>query len=311
MPFAKPVRQGGQALIGLYGPSGSGKTYSALLIAKGLAGGDMSKVAFLDTENGRGTHYCDKTDVTGYMYDRIDDNFHPDRFAEKIQEAEVAGFKVLVIDSFSHEWEGAGGVCEMAEANEVRTGKPGIHNWAKPKASHKSLFLRIMNAKLDIVLCMRGKEKVKQVGKQVVQAGMQPIQASDLLYEMLISFELNPGNTAKRTKCYEMMQDIIPDGQKITPAIGKAVRGWLDAGNVVEKKETTLAEITDDQWREWEVAVFEGLSKSPDEATLSRIMEGKQKEKITWLAENDPDRHKRLMNHHQKCFDNIMQKEGV
>ena len=52
----KAQRRAAKIRLGLASPSGGGKTYSALLIAKGLAG-SWDKVAVIDTENGSADLY--------------------------------------------------------------------------------------------------------------------------------------------------------------------------------------------------------------------------------------------------------------
>jgi len=57
MELRKATRQKAKIKLGLSSVSGGGKTYSAILIAKGLCGGDLSKVAIIDTENGSADLY--------------------------------------------------------------------------------------------------------------------------------------------------------------------------------------------------------------------------------------------------------------
>jgi len=58
MELRKATRQKAKIRLGLSAVSGGGKTYSAILIAKGLTKGDLSKVALIDTENGSGDLYA-------------------------------------------------------------------------------------------------------------------------------------------------------------------------------------------------------------------------------------------------------------
>ena len=57
MQLRKATRKKAKIRLGLSAVSGGGKTYSAILIAKGLAG-DLSKVAVIDTENGSADLYA-------------------------------------------------------------------------------------------------------------------------------------------------------------------------------------------------------------------------------------------------------------
>ena len=53
--FREARREGVPLLLGLAGGTGSGKTWSAMTLAKGLAG--AKRFAVIDTENGRAKHW--------------------------------------------------------------------------------------------------------------------------------------------------------------------------------------------------------------------------------------------------------------
>jgi len=119
LEFKPAVRENVALLIGFDGASGSGKTFTALEVATGLAEaigaaqGRPGRIFGIDTERGRMLHYAD--DFT-FMYGAIDPPFTPESYGAAIAAAERGGADVIVIDSFSHEWEGEGGVREMADA---------------------------------------------------------------------------------------------------------------------------------------------------------------------------------------------------
>jgi hypothetical protein len=232
--FTTPTRQGQHALIGMYGASGSGKTYSALLLAKGLSGGDMSKVAFIDTENGRGSHYCDDPFLTGYKYAAMPQEFRPKNFSDYLTVAINSGFKTIIIDSFTSEWEGIKGVVDWAAEIQERTKKEGLHCWAKPKAAHKLLLNQLMVANAHIILCMRGKEKLLQKkgndGKtEIVSGGYVPMQCEKLLYEMLISFRIEENNSATIVKSYKSIIELgLQDKTPITEKTAIPILKWLN-----------------------------------------------------------------------------------
>ena len=75
--------------------------------------------------------------------------FTPDRYLESIRALAKRGFRAVVVDSMSHEWEGEGGVLEMADRD---TSKPPS-NWIKPKAAHKKLVngLLQVGTNLDVL----------------------------------------------------------------------------------------------------------------------------------------------------------------
>ena len=109
--------------IGLSGGSGTGKTFTALLMARGIAqvmtGRKGAPIGYVDTENKRALHYkAAFPEMAHFDFTAINDagemvGFGPERWIEVIDAAEAAGLPVLVIDSFSHAWEGVGGVLDL------------------------------------------------------------------------------------------------------------------------------------------------------------------------------------------------------
>ena len=100
MAFRKAERKQAKLRLALCGPAGSGKTYSALLIAQGLVPG--GKVALIDSERGSGELYAD---LMAYNVAPLEPPFTPARYVELIQEAEQAGYEVLIIDGLSLRWK--------------------------------------------------------------------------------------------------------------------------------------------------------------------------------------------------------------
>ena len=76
-----------QLVAGIAGPSGGGKTFSALLLARGLAGAN-GRIVLLDTEHGRSQMYSD----IGAPWDGIefDPPVTPERYVEAIKAAQAS-----------------------------------------------------------------------------------------------------------------------------------------------------------------------------------------------------------------------------
>src|SRR3990167_5090919 len=161
--FRPAITTEAKPLIGLYSESGCGKTYSSLLLAKGFAG-DVSTVGMIETESGRGEVFADDPVVGGYRVFPIREEFSPRAYGAAISRAEKADLKVLIIDSASHEWEGAGGVLAMAASNQA-SGKKGPLVWQGPKIDHAREFvLRLLQTPIPLVIvCMRAKRVMYQV----------------------------------------------------------------------------------------------------------------------------------------------------
>jgi len=99
----RPQRNANANNTGASPSAGSGKTYGALLIAMGLGG----KIALIDTENGSGDLYAHLGD---YDVCTLDAPYTVQKYLTAIEEAEQAGYSVLIIDSLSHAWAGEGGL---------------------------------------------------------------------------------------------------------------------------------------------------------------------------------------------------------
>ena len=82
-------RVGINPLIVAYSESGCGKTYSALLLARGLAG-PSGKITVADSESGRASLYAD---VLPGGFDTFDlaAPFTPDRYCEAVDAIEASG----------------------------------------------------------------------------------------------------------------------------------------------------------------------------------------------------------------------------
>ncbi|MBX3502832.1 MAG: AAA family ATPase [Alphaproteobacteria bacterium] len=242
--FDQAQRSDTKALIGLYGQSGSGKTYSALMLGRGLVGA-TGKLAMIDTESGRGALYADVI-PGGYLRADLGAPFTPQRYIAAIEDAEKAGIECLVIDSMSHEWEGVGGVIEMAGAIEQRTGKPGLHCWKEPKGAHLKMLLKLLGTNMHVICCLRAKRKSRQVtnekGKQVIVKDefASPKQDGDFIFEMTVHAEILPDHTMRVTKIsHPELASVIRSGERITVETGAKLAAWAKGGAVSTPPVTT------------------------------------------------------------------------
>jgi hypothetical protein len=229
-------RNNSRVTVGLYSASGGGKTYSALLLGRGLVGPD-GKLGLADTEGGRGELFADVAEIGGYAYTSIEPPFTPASFIQAIDDAEKAGLDCLIIDSMSHEWEGQGGVLDMASANEERTKKAGLHNWKAPKAEHTKLILKITRSRIHLIVCLRAKRKTRQGtkdGKTVVAKDdfYTPKMDEDFIFELLAHAEiLNDHAHVKHSlrvskSTHPEVAQFFKDGIVITKRTGELLRQW-------------------------------------------------------------------------------------
>lgn len=234
--FKPAARQNTKLLFGLYGLSGSGKTMSSLLLARGLVGPE-GRVCLIDTENRRGQLYAD---VIPGGYDTLDlaPPFSPKAYRDAVQAAIDARYEAIVIDSGSHEWEGEGGVLDMAGEVEKRTGRPGLHCWKEPKIEHQRLVQMLQRADAHVIVCLRAKFKSRQVKNQrgkteiVKDDDPTPIQSEDFIFEMMAHAEMLPNHTMKVTKLsHPDLASVLRDGVMPSVDTGAALAAWSSGGD--------------------------------------------------------------------------------
>lgn len=237
--FTPATRKRVHVLIAFAGSSGSGKTYSALRFAQGLS--PSGKIAMIDTEARRGLHYA--SDFK-FLHTDMEPPFRPERFTEAIKDAEKAGAEVVIVDSFSHEYDGEGGIFDWANQLEAKGVKsPG--NWKEPKLAHKRMMNTFLQLHCHVIFCLRADEKIRiakdpNTNKTVIeQLGWMPICEKRFLYEMTASFTLDPADPGKPKyalphKVQEQHRAMFPDDQFISEEAGRRMAEWAAGGEIIE-----------------------------------------------------------------------------
>lgn len=250
--FRPAKRENVSLLVGLAGGTGSGKTYSAMRLAKGMAGDQ--RFAVIDTENGRARHYADQFD-----FDAVDLRapFRPDAYADAIEAAAAAGYKVILIDSFSHEHAGDGGLLDWHEEEFARLGGRDavkMTAWIKPKTAHKKMVSRLLQVNAHLILCFRAEEKIEigkdADGKTVVRPkksltgldGWIPVSEKNLPYELTLSFLLtadHPG-VPKPIKLQEQHRAYFALDRPVDEETGRKLAEWAAGGSASAPAEPGL-----------------------------------------------------------------------
>jgi hypothetical protein len=225
--FKPARRENVSLLIALAGASGSGKTMSALRLAQGIAAG--GKIAMIDTEARRGLHYADQFD---FLHCDMRAPFTPQAFANLVATAEQHA-AVIIIDSFSHEYDGEGGLIDHADkllAEGVKS--PG--NWKEPKMVHRRLMRELLQCRATLIFCLRADEKIEIVPGPKIQVrplGWTPICEKRFMYEMTASFTLDPSDPGKPKfhlphKLQEQHRPFFQEGQFINQRAGEQLAAW-------------------------------------------------------------------------------------
>ncbi len=235
MQFQKAQRKRAKLRLALSGPSGSGKTYSALLIAKGFGG----RIAVIDTESGSASLYADLVE-----FDTLElaPPFTPERFCDALKAAADAGYDVCVIDSITHEWDGAGGCLEINEQIAHAKFKGNTYAaWSETTPRHRAFLDAILQAPMHVIATMRSKtETVQGNDKKVKKLGMKPIQREGAEYEFTVVLDLEHERhyaiaSKDRTR-------LFAEPHVITEATGSRLAGWLESGAVPALGESEAAD---------------------------------------------------------------------
>ena len=184
--FKKATKKNAKLRLALFGVSGSGKTYSALRIAKGLAG-DKGKIAFIDTERGSASKYADRFNFDVCDLEKATIN------NLKMMIDDASGYDVLIIDSLTHAWLEL--LQEVEQTARAKFGGNTWSAWSEGTPKQQSLINSILNFNGHIIATMRVETNwtttVNDKGKVVpVRVGEAPKQGKGLEYEfdMLMQF---------------------------------------------------------------------------------------------------------------------------
>lgn len=253
--FRRAVRENVGLIIGIAGPSGGGKTLSAMRLAKGMAGN--RPFAVIDTEAGRAKHYAGD-----FTFDHADlmAPFRPDAYADAIKAADLAKYPVIIVDSFSHEHAGDGGLLDWHEEELDRMAKDDwkrresctMAAWIKPKMAHKQMVQRLLQVRAHVILCFRAEQKIEMVrvnGKMEIQpkkvaSGFSdwiPIAEKNILYELTASFLVTPDRPGipLPIKLQKQMREFVDLNKVLDESVGQRMADWakgtaphdgLDAG---------------------------------------------------------------------------------
>jgi hypothetical protein len=271
--FRPAVREGVPLLLGLAGGTGSGKTWSAMVLAKGLAGD--KRFAVIDTENGRAKHYADTFD-----FDHADLHapFRPETYTEAIAAADKADYPVIVVDSMSHEWAGDGGMLDWHEQEMGGQESKKMTAWIRPKAAHRKMVTALLQVRAHVILCFRAEPKVdilRENGRMKVVPkaslvgldGWMPISEKNLPFELTVSALLMadaPG-VPKPIKLPEKLKPFLPLDRPLGEEAGVRLAQWaagddaqeqeladelLDLAERLGKREETKQRITEHRERQ-------------------------------------------------------------
>ena len=212
----------------------------ALKMATGIAKKCNSGIAYIGTEGSRNKYYANEFD---YDLLELEEPFECEKYMAAIDEAVKAGYKVLIIDSMTHEWKWL---------NDVHDKMPGnsFTNWGKLKPRHHKFMDKVLNSPIHIIATARGKDdwvledkNGKQVPKKV---GMGQQQDKDISYEytvsLMISQDTHVASADKdNTHLFDGKFEVLTEND------GERLYDWANQGEAPAPKspQPTYSEVTE------------------------------------------------------------------
>lgn len=318
--FRPATRANVGILVGLSGPSGGGKTMSAMRMAQGIVGRE-GRFAVIDTEKGRALHYApqegqepDFTSTFRFDHAEMDAPFRPEAYAQAIQAADAAGYRVIVVDSMSHEWAGDGGILDWQEDELDRMAGDDwkkreackMAAWIKPKMAHKQMMQKLLQVRANLILCFRAEPKIEMLrenGKTVIVPkqsltgldGYIPVCEKSLPFELTASFLVTPEapGMPKPIKLQEQHRALFPLDRPINEESGRKIAEWASGGKTpstdISDSHTIAiqqAETLDKLKEAFTVAQADARA-AKDAGRLSRYVQLKEARKVE--LESTPD----------------------
>jgi hypothetical protein len=231
--FQKAVKTESNLRMAIAGPSGSGKTYTALAVATALVPG--GRIAVIDTEHGSAAKYAD---LFAFDVAHAAPPYHPDGLIKLVTFAAGNGYDVVIVDSVSHYWSGAGGVLDLKEEAERRMRNPNSYMaWKDVTPLHQRMVDTLVAVNAHVIVTMRSKQDyilVEKNGKQVPQkVGMAPVQRDGFEYEFDVMLDMDIENVGRvmKTRC-----PALTGGAFAKPGddVAGILREWL-SGEAPEK----------------------------------------------------------------------------
>lgn len=228
----RAIRHKKRARVALQGATGSGKTYSALRMARGLAGPE-GMIVVLDTEHSSAELFADVAE-----FDVIDmaelGPFTPDNYVAAIRAAEKAGAAVIIVDSLSHAWKACLDEVDRL-GNKNKLGQFGA--WAVVGAKWDGMLQAILSSSAHVIATMRAKavylveetERDGRKGTSISKVGTTAVAREDVGYEFDLALLLDGNHypTVDKTRWDGVGRAL---GPLIDEQFGEDLAAWLGSG---------------------------------------------------------------------------------
>lgn len=239
--FTPATKEQAKARIALTGPTGSGKTYTALVTGTALG----ERVALVDTEHGSASKYADE-----FSFDTLQlTSFEPTALIDVLAVATHDGYDVMIVDSLSHFWSGAGGMLEQVDNAAKRFGAGNnFAGWKEARPMERAMIDALLAYPGHLIVTMRTKtdyvvetdERGRKVPRKV---GLKPEQRDGIEYEFDIVGDLDHENTLVISKSRaKPLSGLVV--RKPGAEFAGSVLDWLDAGKPTRSASDYLEAVT-------------------------------------------------------------------
>ncbi len=268
------------------GPTGSGKTKTAMIIGSRMVERlKLGPMFVIDAESKSALRYAPNRTGGGYRFRHCpmpEDDYSPAAYTAALDYCEAQGAGVIIIDSFSHAWNGINGVLEQVDATTAasRTRNTFSEGWKAMTPIHNRLVQRVLSSGCHVIFTLRSKvEWVMQQNErgktEPVKIGLAPIQREGLDYEPDLFFDMTvPDNSiiVSKSRC-----DKLAMGERIArpgPEFADIIVDWIQDSDIPGAARTLGEAIA--------VAVREGIVAA-DERAPEKYKEAKKK-LLEWCA---------------------------
>lgn len=237
--FKKATRTQRPLRMAIYGPSNSGKTFTALMIARELAGPDGT-IALIDTERSSASIYALDLDTgKGFKFDAapLAAYAHSD-YVALINQA--VGYDFLIVDSISHAWDATGGILDLVEiVVKGQSKKDSFGAWSDPRvrAAEDGLWAAVLDFPGHVIVTMRAKTAYERSrdenGKaRIEKLGLEPRQRKGIEFEFDVIGEMDKDHYFLVDKARDPEGKL--EGKRIhKPGVefAQVLKSWLDTGS--------------------------------------------------------------------------------
>lgn len=283
MTIRKASRSKARLRLGISAPSGAGKTLGSLLLAYGIMraaypelpeAAIWDKIGLIDTEEGSGELYVGVTKhgvtIGEFNYIRVSSPFTMRKYMDALRDMENARMEIIIIDSTTHAWAGAGGLLDkQGKITDESKSKNSYYAWRQVTPEHNAFVDGMLHSPAHIIATMRAKVEYAVDGAKVVKLGLAPVQREGMEYEFTTFFDIASNSFATaskdRTDLFSTITaaNVLEKRQfMITPIIGAELYKWLDTGREnIDSLAQRLAEAVKSSvdleatWTEWKVNI--------------------------------------------------------